>query len=241
MIFVALFLSLVFFSLGFIITPSNAKYLLSGYNTMPEKERAQIDIVSYLRWFKKFHIFLGVSLLLGTILISYFNTNWASIFMTSYPILAYIYMILGKKDFIKTKSQRLTSYWTAGLLIFVAGLIFVMSFKDYKSSDIVFDEKKLSIEGSFGMDIKKEDILNQELVDKLPESNGPFSKAYGFAGGDYAKGTFRIKEGGTVKLYVNKKVTPILFLQTKDQKIYYNSDSEDMNELNQKILDWRSH
>ena len=42
----------IVFALG--LNKENAKYLLSGYNTMSKKERENFDIVNYLILFKKF-------------------------------------------------------------------------------------------------------------------------------------------------------------------------------------------
>jgi hypothetical protein len=73
MLTLALIISLVLFSLGFIVTPGNAKYLLSGYNMMSEADRAKMDIVSYVKFFNRFHIFLGISVLAGVLLLNIFS------------------------------------------------------------------------------------------------------------------------------------------------------------------------
>ena len=70
MIIPAIILSLIFGSLGFIVTKNNAKYLLSGYNTMSEAQRAKMDLEGYLHFFKRFHIVLGISLLAITLILS---------------------------------------------------------------------------------------------------------------------------------------------------------------------------
>ena len=57
MMLVILLLSFLFFILGFILNESNAKYLLSGYNTMSVEEQSNFNLKSYLNFFKKFHIF----------------------------------------------------------------------------------------------------------------------------------------------------------------------------------------
>ncbi|WP_041252056.1 DUF3784 domain-containing protein [Flavobacterium indicum] len=69
MIFAITFLSLIFLGLAFLVTENNAKYLLSGYNTMSEEERQKFDIKSYIAYIKNFHIFLGISIfIIGSIL-----------------------------------------------------------------------------------------------------------------------------------------------------------------------------
>lgn len=92
MIIAILGVSLLLTVIGFIVTENTAKYLLAGYNTMTKEERGKFDLKSYLRKFKRFHIFLGISLLaVGITLALVINENAAGIFLAIYPIVAYPY------------------------------------------------------------------------------------------------------------------------------------------------------
>ncbi len=93
---------LIFIAIGFIVTEKNAKYMLAGYNTMSENERANFDIKSYIKFFKKFHIFLGVSIAIGGAFSRYFcNGITEAIFMIAYPCLAYVFMVIYTQKFYK--------------------------------------------------------------------------------------------------------------------------------------------
>lgn len=205
---------------------------------MSDTERAKINIDEYLFFFKRFHTFLGGSLFTGTLLISLINNNWASMFMILYPLTAYSYMI-SRVTLLYNKmprSQKLASYITAGFLFLMAVFIGMRGLKDYKSSSLILNKDILEIKGSYGITIRKQDILSNQLVDSLP----PISyKTNGFAGGDYAKGSFKVKNGKTVRLFVNKKQHPFLLLITINGDIYYNSDEMNMAELNKKLMQWR--
>lgn len=48
------FVSIVFLSIGLGINKTNARYLLSGYNTMSQAKRDAFDIDRYLKFFKSF-------------------------------------------------------------------------------------------------------------------------------------------------------------------------------------------
>ena len=50
MMLVILLLSFLFFIIGFILNESNAKYLLSGYNTMSVEEQTNFNLKSYLNF-----------------------------------------------------------------------------------------------------------------------------------------------------------------------------------------------
>jgi len=236
MIYVALLLSVIFFSVGFIVTKNNAKYILSGYNTMSEAKRATFDLDGYLKFFKRFHIVLGISLFLGTVLISLINSNWASMFMTLYPLIAYMYLIIAGNKYNADKGRKMTSYVVGGAALFVAAFVVISQFSDYETSELVLKDNVLEIKGSFGVTMTKQEILDQKLINELPEIS---YKSNGFAAGDFAKGSFKLKNGREVKLYVNKKVSPVILLNTSKGDVYYNSDNGDVPELYKKIQQWR--
>ena len=237
MIIPAIVLSLIFGSLGFIVTKNNAKYLLSGYNTMSEAQRAKMDLDGYLHFFKRFHIVLGISLLVITLLLSAFNNNWASGFMIMFPLISYLYLIIKGNSFYKdAKAQKLANYFGCGILIVVIGIVGTLEFAGNKNNDLKFTQEVLEINGLYGLKIDKKNILKIALVHELP----PIAyRSNGYAAGDYAKGSFKAKNGKTIKLFVNKSVKPILWFETAQGDIYYNSEDEDMNRLYKKIMQWR--
>lgn len=117
----------------------------------------------------------------------------------------------------------------------IISLIIYQGSIDYKSSTLTLDKETLEVSGSYGLKLAKKEIYKLELVNELP----PISyKAKGFAAGDYAKGSFKIKGGSTVKLFVNKKTSPFLLLRTSVGDIYYNTDESNMYTLNKKITKW---
>ncbi len=236
MLFIALMLSLIFGAIGFMVTKSNAKYILSGYNTMSERDRQSIDIDSYLRFFKRFHLTLAITLLGGVLLLSLKNNNWASLFMTIYPLGAYLYFLIRGASFYKgSTQQKLGAYLTGGILIVVIAVLLFSSLTDYRSSEITLNGQKLEITGSYGFTLSRHEIYEQRLVDHLP----PIAyKANGFAAGDYAKGRFKAKDGRTIWLFVNKKANPFLLIKSSKGDIYYNHDQLSMQTVSQNVSQW---
>jgi uncharacterized protein DUF3784 len=119
-------LSSFFIAIAFIVNESNAKTLLSGYNTMSEEERQQFDIKSYIPFFRRFHIFLGISLLVISLILFYLvNRDWCVIFITTYPIIAYFYFIRKGIRFSKepNKKQKTVTYIVMLVLLIVLALI----------------------------------------------------------------------------------------------------------------------
>ena len=87
-------MSLFFVALAFIVTERNAKYLLAGYNSMNQEDRNKIIIRVYMQFFRRFHIFPGVSfLVLGLVANYYFDEMTAGVALSLYPVLAYVYFV----------------------------------------------------------------------------------------------------------------------------------------------------
>ena len=238
MLTLALILSLVLFSLGFIVTPSNAKYLLSGYNMMSEADRAKMDIVSYVKFFNRFHIFLGISVLAGVLVLNIFSTNWATVFMIMYPLLGYVYMIaVGNRYYTGTSGQRVGTYIVMAIIIVVVIGVGFLMYAGMKDSEIFLTTRALEIKGLSGMKIARDDVTYFNVTDSLPDIS---SKANGFAGGEYKKGSFKTDDGRIVKLYINKKSHPYLLIKTGKDEIYFSSGEISAAELYNQLKAWKS-
>lgn len=94
---------IIFISIALGLNKENAKYLLSGYNSMSKKERENFDIVNYLTLLKKFFLTLaGSSTIVFTLLINLLNAKIAVISYSSYLIIMLIWFIFkGNKFKIK--------------------------------------------------------------------------------------------------------------------------------------------
>lgn len=231
-------LSIIFFSLGFIVTENNAKYLLAGYNTMTEKERQNFDIKSYIPYFRNFHIFLGSSLFIICLAIYYLvSPDWSGIVMIIYPSIAYIYFIWKGNQFSKLNDGKQKRKTTIAMVfmfsVFLA--IVAMFFHSLQDNKIEIGNNIIKIKGDYGMEIKTNEIKTIQLVDKLPEIS---IRTNGFALQTIKKGYFKTANGEKIKLLINTDKQPIIYITTTDnQKIYYSSKNESnliiLNELKQ--------
>lgn len=232
MMLVITILSVLFIGIGFVITESNAKYLLSGYNTMSEAERSNVDIKTYLPFFRNFHIFLGLSLfIIGTIIYYFVDADWSGIFMVFYPIVAYIYLIWKSSAFLKqnNKKQRRKNILGTSVLVVVLIGVSIMFLYSYQNNTITIKRDVIEISGDYGMNLKIDDIKSIELVDSLPELS---MKLNGFAMQNIKKGFFKTKSGEKVKLLMNSMDAPIIYIQKKDGfKIYYTSKDKSNEEI----------
>lgn len=237
MIYVLLGISLLFVAIGLIVTENNAKYLLSGYNTMSEEDRKKVDINAYIPYFRKFHLFLGASLfLLGCAFTYLINETAGGIFLTVYPLLAYIYVVIaGRKHWkaVSFKGNKITLIILVGSLLFVVWLMG----RGLKEDTLSLESDTIVFNGSYRETLTPSDIQSIELVDQLPQIT---FKANGFGLGSVRKGYFRTKDKETVKLILNGDQKPIILFTKKDgKKIYYSarsaSNEDIINEIQQTL------
>jgi hypothetical protein len=231
MIYVLIGMSLLFVAIGFIVTEHNAKYLLSGYNTMSEENRKKVDIKAYIPYFRKFHIFLGISLLLFGIALTFLiNENTGGIFLVVYPIIAYMFFMATSQKIITGPG---TKWNKAGFVLLTAILIFVIGLLGYgfKENKLTFDSNSIEFKGTYGESVTPSEIQSIELVYELPKIT---LKTNGFALGTINKGFFKTESGEIVKLILNADRKPVILLTKNDgKKIYYSAK----NKPNQAIVD----
>lgn len=231
-----LILSSIFILIAFIVNEKNAQYLLSGYNTMSQEERQNIDIKSYIHYFRNFHLFLGISLLIISLFLFYIiNPDWSMIFIGTYPIIAYTYFIWKGNHFLKTKNKKQKIMISVSICIMLTLFIFIVFNLEtvLKNNEIIFNDNKIEITGEYGTEINRKEIKSIELIDKVPEI---VSKTNGFSLATIKKGDFKTKDKKKVKLLINSQNSPIILLTTTDnQQIYYSSKDKSNKEIFNKL------
>jgi hypothetical protein len=133
MIYVLIVISLLFVAIGFILSEKNARYLLSGYNLMSEKDRQKFDIAAYVPYFRNFHVGLGVSIFVIGLPLTYGVSELAGmLFLVAYPILAYVYFLLASTKFsngLSTTPNKVGAAVLVVVMLFVVALM-VQSFSN---------------------------------------------------------------------------------------------------------------
>lgn len=238
MIIVSVLLAFVFVGIGFLITEKNAKHLLSGYNTMTEEDRKNFNLIDYLKFFRKFHVFLGASLLIISLLLFYFvDADYSGVFVGIYPIAAYIYFIWKGKRFNNMKDEQTKSSYLFALILMIVVLIGIVAMFTYSLQDntVEIKEDTIQISGDYGMDLSINNIKSIELVNELPEIT---SKINGFALETIEKGLFRTNDDKEVKLLINSQNKPFILISTKtNEKIYYSSKTKSNQEIYNQLIE----
>lgn len=226
MIYTIITMSILFAGLGFLLTENNARYLLAGYNTMPEEKRKKVDIKSYIPFFRKFHQWLGLSFLVLGIPLALINKSAGSIFLAVYPIAAYAFFLWKSREFFKeiySGWKSIGGFVLLGVLVVVGGLLFF----GLREDSLLIKKEALKLEGSYGETLPVSEINSIELVEELPEIT---FKSNGFAFGNVRKGYFQTRDAGQVKLVLNSREKPFILLKKKSgEAIYYSSKESSEN------------
>lgn len=230
MSFVTIGIGLLFIGIGFLINEKNAKYLLSGYNTMSKDQQDKVELKPYLAYFRKFHIFLGLSFMAIVSLLNYLSPDLGGIFLGVYPILAYGYFMWTSRGYFKNvkssrKRHKIAMVILAGTFIFVAAIFYL----GYQEDEISFDKDQIMLEGFYGEEIDPSEIQSVELVEKLPEIK---KRTNGFSAGTVHKGYFKLEDGKRVKLILNNEAKPyVVITKNNGARIYYSSRSKSNQEI----------
>lgn len=229
MIFVLILLSILFFGLAFILNEKNAKKLLAGYNTMSKEDQQKIDLKKYIPFFRKFHIFLGISyLLFGLLLFRMLNENVGGIFLAVYPLLAYMFFISRSQRYYHGVNKKLNRL---GIFILFLSLLFVsyLLTNGMRESQLSIESGNYWIKGSYGELIKPEEIESVYLVDNVPPIK---RRMNGYALGEIRKGWFKTEDGDRVKLIINSNQTPVILITKRNgEKIYFSAKKQNNKDI----------
>nr|WP_288834293.1 DUF3784 domain-containing protein [uncultured Flavobacterium sp.] len=230
MMFTLIGMSLLFIAIGFIVNEHNAKYLLSGYNTMSEEERKKVNIKAYIQYFRKFHLFLGISFLpIGTLLTYFIDENATGVFIGIYPILAYTFFITTSFKYFNSQKNKIGVFILLGALILIIGFLG----RDLQENKMLINSETIEFQGSYGEIVPLKTIKSIELVSDKPKIT---LRTNGFSLGSVKKGYFKTDKGEIVKLILNGDNKPYILLTKLDgKKIYYSAKEESNEKLFEEI------
>lgn len=230
-------IGLLFIFLGFAIHKLKWYFLIAGYNTSPKDKKKNVDteglgklIGSYMYFIGGLFILIGIFSYFFPDLISTFNAIFTVIF-----IISTILVIIKAQKYDHNKRESDNKARNKGtkdkgtliaLIITIAVLLFVgiMIFRSLQPMKININDVGAEFKGMYGDLYRWEEIEKLELKDELPtielRTNGS-----SVAGKD--KGYFKTKEYGKVKLYLDSKNPPFIYMKVDGQYIIINLGEEE--------------
>lgn len=235
MMYFTLGFGVLFILIAFLVHEGNAHVLLAGYNTMSEEDRAAFDLKGFMHLFKWFHVALGSIIVIGGLGFELIDSELYQIYLVGVlPVFAYMYFILKTKHFNKPEEHRKLN-WAAVVLGILGVIITLLGIYTDQGNALILEEEQLVITGLYGEEIPYTDIDEVVLLDSLPAVK---IRVNGSAVGGKLAGHFTLKDGRSVKLFVDRADTQFLSIKTKAGKdIIYSSTSvaEEYTSLIQKL------
>jgi hypothetical protein len=193
--------------------------LISGYNTMPKKEREKINIKPVVQKIRLVFGVMGAILIVVPYLFKLMGVSEWSVFMLIIVtfggviiILAWVNLDPEMSKINKTAYSSKSAKIGIGILIVVVALVFGGIYKTAQPAEIKVTDGKLIISGTYGVDIPLSEITKVEVIDHLPRV---IIRTNGLGLGRYSKGYFRLEKYGRSLLFLHSGKPPYLVLATE--------------------------
>lgn len=226
MIAVLSIISVVFLGVGVGINASNAPYLLSGYNTLSNKEREHFDLHSFLKFFKKAHVFLSMTtFFVGLFLWYVFPGDAAVYWLVFYPLLFYGCLLWRSKIFYAAGHTKPFSLYVGMVVIglSVVGIAGGLYFAQLPNQLLITPDH-IEITGAYGATVDRK-TTQIYWVDSLPKLR---KRINGVATQSLKKGYFLTAARKKIKVLMAAPAGKFLVFHTKgDALLYYQLPPKD--------------
>jgi Bacterial PH domain len=109
-------------------------------------------------------------------------------------------------------------YIALGLIIMALLVVIILPYFQNNETNITFGKESLEIKGSYGVQIKYNNIYRVDTLTRLPIIE---LRTNGFSFKNYRKGNFKLSIIGDAKLFVNTAVPLFVQLTLKDKEIIF--------------------
>jgi hypothetical protein len=233
LLIVNIIIGLLFLALGIFITEKNALSVISTYDQKKNPKDNNFKLPEFVKFFKQFHYFLGTSMIFLSIIFKLFwGQDAQGMLLGFYPILGYIYFTIKARTFY-SGSERTIMNISLWVLIITSILIGALLVVGNSKSEMQFAQNQVEITGMYGQIIPYSEINILKLENEMPDIR---LKTNGFALETVKKGYFKLKNGEKVKLIFNTLSLPLIYIELKNgKKIYYSDTKESNLELFKKL------
>lgn len=241
------FTAVIFLLLGLAIHAFKWYFLISGYNTMSKEKKEKVDIKGLGKLMGYYCYFNTLAfLLLGITDILEIKAGMIIALILFGLSTVYIMLKAPRYDgnlFDEQGKLQPGALKKVALPLIIIGVTFVgvaiLMIYAVQPTKISFSDEGLQIQGMYGALYTWDSIEEVELRENLPQIK---MRTNGSAIGSHLKGHFRTTEYGGVKLFVNSKVTPFIYLKSKGKVVIFNlPEAQATKAIYQQILQRCAH
>lgn len=227
---------------GIAIKYHKAYWLISGYNTMSEENKKNVDIKNLGEFIANTLFVMSGIILIATLLIL-LNQTLAAVIMFCLIVPVSIYTVIKSQTYdgntrtpngtTKTGTKVLIGAVVGFMVLTMAGVGTLLYFSN-KPAEYFIQDDTLRISGQYGEEIKLSDIVCITIEEQIPEIQ---FKSNGSDLGNKKKGYFKLKDIGQAKLFVDTQKPPFIFINVKSGLRILNTDeSAETDKLYEKLL-----
>lgn len=217
-------------------------FLIAGYNTMSKEKKEKVDTKALGRLMGFYSYANGFVFLVTGIMYALdikIGMTPAMVFLgvsTVYMLIKaqkYDGNLFDEKGKLRKGAGKELAIPLSILLVTLLAVAVLMFFSS-QPTKITLLEEGLQVHGMYGEIYAWESIEKIELLETLPNIE---MRTNGSAIGAHLKGNFRTTEFGAVKLFVNGKIPPFLYLESDGKTIIFNlEDSQKTEDTYEEIL-----
>lgn len=219
--------------MGLVVHKGKAYFLISGYNTYSREKREKVDVVSiarlmgYYGYSNAFVFFIAGAL-------DYFGMEMSlTPALIFFGVSTMILMVRAQKydgnmydeEGMMTKKSRIQMYLIVGILgttfLFVGYMLYASS----RDTSITLDDEGIEIHGMYGDRYLWTEVEEITLHEEIPEIT---MRTNGSAIGSTLRGQFRMKEFGSVRLFIDADVSPYISFDHNGKMIIFNMGLAEM-------------
>ncbi|MGY6559422.1 MAG: DUF3784 domain-containing protein [Nitritalea sp.] len=187
--------------------------LISGYNTMSQRQQENIDIEGLSTFMRNTFLAMGFLVVMGHMLLKAVNQPTLSDYFAPLVIVAgAIVMVVKGRQFDHNPEKFVNSKFKVlfTALVLMGALISVIY--GILPSQHEIKQESVTFSGAYGTELKFSEIDSIALTDRIPKI---LSRTNGLGVGQIKKGAFRIEAIGKAHLLVHASSGPYLVITTK--------------------------
>ncbi|MCH7403790.1 DUF3784 domain-containing protein [Belliella kenyensis] len=210
----ALITGIILISLGLLV--KTFPNLITGYNTMTQKEKEKVDIGRFSSFMRNAFIIMGLTVALGHNLLLWFGLDSVASYFVQAVIIGGVLVISfvfkrydhNNYGFMK---DRLKRFLAIAVLLVVSGSIAYA----FIPTKIKVAGEMLEITGAYSVILNQDDLESVQLVNTRPKIKG---RTNGISLGPLRKGFFNVHDNGRTRLYIHSNKGPFLYLNVTEKE-----------------------
>jgi hypothetical protein len=232
----------IFIMIGLAVHVFKCYFLIAGYNTMSKEKKERVDIKGLGKLMGIYAYVNGIVFLVSGLLYA-INIKIGIIPAFVVLIASTVYLLIKAQKYdgnvIDKNGKMLKGAGTQIAIILgiigvtLIGVAVLLVFSS-QPAQVSLLEDGLQVHGMYGELYVWESINEIKLVEALPDIE---ARTNGSAFGSHLKGNFKTTELGPVKLFVNTRIPPFIYMQSGGEQIIFNlADAEKTENVYGEIL-----